>query len=215
MKNLLLIVFMLFWMMGCEESTSNNDSQVPNVFQFEMDFFSTGATYVLDEKDGNPFEITDVEFDVSFSSVAGSMEYDQSDDIFRVTFDNPEVLGKLIRGTMSIGLSDDLEMVGVYVNQTRQYESLVSGSVLEDYEIALVGIPITDTATESTGEVVYIYELTGQSVCNALTSAVYYQKNFETINQKGKMVTAEETLTDLSCGERSNVTVRVYLPEGS
>ncbi|NNF32916.1 MAG: hypothetical protein HKN68_02345 [Saprospiraceae bacterium] len=211
MKKLCLVLFLSFFFFTCTETENNEESDFESTLKVEFEFFSTGATYVLDEKNPTTSTISDVEFNVEFSTVAGSSEFDLDENMFRTTFDNPEVLGKLIRGKMRVGFADDF--VGVYVDQSRQYESLVSGSVSEFYEIGMIGIPLADIITESTGEEVYIFELSGQSVCNALTSEVYYRRNFTTINDKGNSVQAEETLTNLSCGERSLVTVRVYLPE--
>jgi hypothetical protein len=216
MKKLCLVLFLSFFLFTCTETEKNEESDFESTLKVEFEFFSTGATYELDEKnEGNPTiaTISDVEFNVEFSTVAGSSEFDPDENMFRTTFDNPEVLGKLIRGKMRVGFADDF--VGVYVDQSRQYESLVSGSVGEFYEIGLIGIPLVDIITESTGEEVYIFELSGQSVCNALTSQLEYDRYFTTINQKGQTVEAEEKLTGLSCGERSLVTVRVYLPDGA
>ncbi len=216
MKKLTLLLAIVTIFFSCTESESNDESsEFENILKVEMDFFSTGATYWLDEKDGNPFQISGVEFNAEFTTIAGSTEYDASNDIFTTTFDNPEVLGKLIRGKMSVGFSDDFGLVGVYVDQSRQYESLIYGSVNEFYEIGLVGIQHKEIHTDDlTGEEVYTYRLSGDAVCNALTSPVFYERTYETISD-GTQVVAEEDLRSLSCGERSYVEVRVYLPIGN
>ena len=204
----LFISSLIFLFFGCDiidsiigDDSIESDYNETQISRVEVDYYIDNANYKLTNivyggaipqfvytngAEHNGDFITD-----------GSGVFD--DDKFGSNWDGLAVLGQTISGDMVIEFLDNPRSVNVHINQSKSWNSLIVGDVLQHYLTDYAGIPFNKSYTDDYYEdTVDEYYESGSAVSKIV--ATFVETNDQYIDQ----------LTSYSCGAHSYIKVKVH-----
>jgi len=206
----LFIIFILFLFSGCDiidsalggGPTEQNDTKA--IDRIEVEYLIDNAKSVITYHNPPPNtpavdNSTGIEFGAHITSIAGTSGYNDESKVYGTDFNNPEVLGQLIVGSMWVKIFNDPRKVNIYISQGRAHTSSIFGNVSQQYALKYDGIPFNKFYTDSFTDLeVDEYYISSPSVNSTTTY-------FAEINE-----IYDHTATPTVCGNRAFIKVKVH-----
>jgi hypothetical protein len=198
LRKYLFIFSLLFLLSGCDiiNAALGGGSTSPNatktIERIEIEFLIDNAKSEITYYNPPPNtpqvdNLTGTEFGADITSISGTSAYMDEENLHITEFDNPEVLGQLIRGSMVVYFFEDPRTVNIQILQIRSYDSSIFGHVNQTYSLKYDGIPFSQSYTDSFTDLeVDEFYISGNSVNSATAyftedNAIYYDVTDTTV----------------------------------